>query len=119
MFENKKLDEMAFLQKLDAEKNDFLLDLKALETGAIEGIILNRQWLYAEGNTEEPIGEVNFIVEEPWLAQYWAEHFKKSEEDTFDDFLDVYVPEEDGEQIYLAAKTAGTLMMDVGEYMYN
>lgn len=81
----------------------------------IDSIILNRRWLY--DNDDEEVGEVNFEVDAAWLKEYWEQNFK-DDGTTYSDFLDVYVPETDGEQIYQAARVAGKLISDIGP-VYN
>lgn len=66
---------------------------------------LNRMWLY-EKDSEEPIGEVNFVVPADWLIHYWDSHkdILYTKTDDFDTFLAAYLAEEDGCMIYSAAK---------------
>ena len=75
---------------------------------------LNRAWIYDDEG--ETIGETNFVVPTFWLLQIWDEHY--SEYDSFDDFLDTYEPEIEGEYIYQKAIEDGVLKEDIGIVMY-
>lgn len=78
---------------------------------------LNRAWLY-DDEDEDPIGETNFVVPENWCRKIWEENFKKRDDDTFDEFLDVYEPEGEGEFIYQKAILEKVLLEDIGEIYY-
>jgi hypothetical protein len=81
---------------------------------------LNREWIYDEG--EDIIGETNFVVPTEWLVNTFN---KLSNENKFvfmykdfEDFVDSYEPETDGELIYQEAIKDGVLVEDLGVVMY-
>lgn len=67
---------------------------------------LNRGWIFAKGE-DEPAGEKNFTVPGPWLIETVEKYFSNYQ---FDDFLDVYEPEVEGEFIYRLAKRDGVIV---------
>lgn len=71
-------------------------------------IVLNRAWIYGNGIYEEPTGEKNFVLDAGYLKEIFESLFLS--ETDFDDFLDTYVPEEDGEKIYQRAKKDGKII---------
>lgn len=77
---------------------------------------LNRAWITNEDGEE--IGETNFVVPGPWLFQVFKKYFAHHNY-TFEEFLQVYEPETDGEFIYQQAKKDGTLIVDLGRCMYS
>lgn len=77
---------------------------------------LNRKWIYEE-NTEDPVGETNFVVPYTWLEKLYEKHYKK-QYNSFKDFLDAYTPETEGEFIYKEACKRGKLIEDIGEVRY-
>lgn len=76
---------------------------------------LNRAWI--NDNDGEPIGETNFVVATEWLKELYDKEFT-DKYNTFDDFLDCYEPEVDGEFIYQKAIADGVLVEDLGVVMY-
>jgi len=76
---------------------------------------LNRAWIY--GEDDEPIGETNFVVNAGFLKSVYESEFH-DEYDTFEDFLEAYVPEEDGQRVYELAVSSGKLVEDFGEVLY-
>ena len=78
---------------------------------------LNRAWIDDE-ETEEPIGEVNYVVPANWLSDMF-DKFYVDKYTSLDDFLSCYVPEEDGEFIYQQAIKDGCLIEDFGPRMYE
>lgn len=82
----------------------FLNGLGVAVTGA--EIVLNREWLY--DNFDEPVGERNFVISVNYLESIFPLLFPK--EESIIEFLDSYVPEEDGEKIYQKAKSDGQVL---------
>lgn len=76
---------------------------------------LNREWIYDE--EEEIIGETNFVVSADWLRELYNKKFA-DEHNSFEDFIDWYEPEVDGEFIYQNAIKDGVLIEDLGIVMY-
>ena len=79
---------------------------------------LNRAWIY-DDEDEEIVGEKNFVVPAVWLILNINEIVPGVDignEDDFDDFLGYYVPEEDGEAIYEAAKRMGKIIEEFDTY---
>lgn len=81
---------------------------------------LNRNWIY--DNDEETIGETNFVVPTDWLKEVFNELNAKGkficQYSDFNDFIEIYEPETDGELIYQKAITDGVLREDLGVVMY-
>lgn len=73
---------------------------------------LNRAWIYDDEH-DDTIGETLFVVLEDWLLDTYNKHFK-NQYDTFENFLDCYEPETDGEFIYQKAVQDGVLQEDLG-----
>ncbi len=72
-----------------------------------DAVILNRKWVYAGGEGENPTHELNFVVEMEWLENI----YKSLWVDTIlDEFLIEYEPETDGEALYQKAKESGAIM---------
>lgn len=77
---------------------------------------LNRAWIYNKENEDgEPIGETNFVVPEVWCRQL----FKNNREEinklgmhasNYEDFIEIYEPETQGEYMYQKAKEDGVLI---------
>lgn len=85
---------------------------------------LNRAWIYDE-DEDDTVGETNFVVPANWLIELYNKYFaeKKNykgqpEYNSFEDFLDVYEPEVEGEFIYQKAIKDGVLKEDIGVVMY-
>ena len=76
---------------------------------------LNREWICDDDG--EAVGETNFVVPADWLAKLYDEKFSE-QYGSFDDFMDAYEPEVDGEFIYQAAIKDGVLKEDLGIVMY-
>lgn len=57
------------------------------------------------------MGEVDFIVPAQWFDDFWDEHRDEfyTHADTVEEFLDHYVPEEDGVMIYQEAIKADVI----------
>jgi hypothetical protein len=56
-------------------------------------------------NDNEVLAEYCFIVDEEWLMHMWNRHFKKLfGYDDFQEFLDEYDPDYEGQIIYMVAK---------------
>ena len=77
---------------------------------------LNRAWILDED--DEPIGETNFVVPTKWLVELYNDKYA-NDYDSFDEFIDVYEPETEGEFIYQAAIKDGVLIEDLGVVMYD
>lgn len=77
---------------------------------------LNRKWII-DKETNEPIGETNFVVPTKWLNELYNKKYA-NEYNSLDDFTDVYEPETDGELIYQEAIKDGVLVEDLGVVMY-
>lgn len=85
---------------------------------------LNRAWIWDE-EADDIVGETNFVVPTKWLSDLFEKHFAEQKTITghpmyhsFDDFIDVYEPEEEGEFIYTKAIEDGVLKEDLGVVMY-
>ena len=84
-------------------------------------IEMNRAWIY-DDKDEEIIGETNFVVSEDFAKQA----FKKLNEqgtlatkyDDFNDFLETYEPEVDGEAIYQLAIQENQIIENKGTVLY-
>lgn len=75
---------------------------------------LNRGWVY--NDEEDPIGETNFVISEDNLKMIVNILFGPKD---FDNFLCVYIPEEDGEKIYSYAKENNMIKEDLGIVLYK
>ena len=62
----------------------------------IKELELNREYIYDKEN--EILAEVNFVIDEEYFLSIFSELFP--DEKDIDDFLDAYIPEEDGMKIY-------------------
>lgn len=82
---------------------------------------LNRGWIIDE-ETEETIGETNFVVPTKWLKESFNELNNENKfickYDDFEDFIETYEPETDGELLYQKAVADGVLKEDLGVVMY-
>lgn len=77
---------------------------------------LNRKWI--TDNIRKTIGETNFVISEDFLLSHWKECPNSNNEENIENFLEVYVPEEDGQYLYKLAKDTGNLIEDIGEVLY-
>ena len=77
---------------------------------------LNRAWII-DKETEEIIGETNFVVPAKWLNELYDKKYA-NEYDSIDEFTDLYEPETDGEFVYQEAIKDGVLVEDFGVVMY-
>lgn len=81
---------------------------------------LNRAWINDDNG--EPIGETNFVVPTEWLNETFNELNNDGKfigkYDDFNDFIEAYEPETDGELIYQKAIADGILVEDLGIVMY-
>lgn len=79
---------------------------------------LNRAWIYDDN--DETIGETNFVVPGNWLINFFNDNRKDKYWfiKDFEEFLDMYEPEEDGELIYQAAMKDEVLIEDIGVVIY-
>lgn len=81
---------------------------------------LNREWIYDED--EEIIGETNFVVPTKWLVEAFNELNNEDKfickYDDFEDFIETYEPETDGELLYQKAVADRVLKEDLGVVMY-
>ena len=84
------------------------------------GYELNRAWILDED--EDTIGETNFVVPTDWLEKTFYKLNNKNEfickYDDFEDFIESYEPETDGELIYQQAIKDGALKENLGIVMY-
>lgn len=73
---------------------------------------LNKHNTYNEAG--DVIAEDNFIVPAAWLLKFWEEHRNDmpTRASTFDTFLEMYSPDEDGQCIYDAACYDGVIVYD-------
>ena len=86
---------------------------------------LNREFILDED--DEPIGEVNFIVPAGWLEKLFDTYYANNNipdglfnaYNSFDDFIDCYEPESDGEFVYQKAIEEDILIADLGVGMYE
>lgn len=76
---------------------------------------LNRAWINDKDG--EPIGETNFVVPTKWLKELYNNEFV-NEYSNFNEFLEAYEPETDGEFVYQKAIADGVLKEDLGIIMY-
>ena len=76
---------------------------------------LNREWVY--NDDEEVIGETNFVVPADWLRELYDKKYADTY-NSFDDFIDCYEPEVDGEFVYQEAIKDKALKEDLGIVMY-
>lgn len=82
---------------------------------------LNREWLY-DDEDDDPIGEVNFIVPADWLKKLFDTYYANNNVpdglfyaySSFNDFIDCYEPESDGEFVYQKAIEDNVLIADLG-----
>lgn len=73
---------------------------------------LNRGYMYdADG---EPIAETIYVVSYFFANKIYNKYLKEKWKLSFEDFLDAYVPEEDGLFIYEKAKEQKALIEDLG-----
>lgn len=77
---------------------------------------LNRKWI--TDNIGENIGETNFVITEEFLLEHGKECPNYDDEENIENFLETYVPEEDGQYLYNLAKNTGSLIEDIGEVFY-
>lgn len=82
---------------------------------------LNRAWIYDEN--ENTIGEINFVVPEEWLVNTFEKTNSANQfvctYKSFEDFIEAYEPETDGELIYQLAVKDGVLIEDLGAVLYD
>lgn len=78
---------------------------------------LNRAWIY-DDEDEDAIGETNFVVSEGFAKKVFEEKYADYYSD-FEEFMDVYEPEEEGEYIYQRAIAEGELKEDLGKVLYD
>ena len=76
---------------------------------------LNRAWVLDED--DEIIGETNFAVPAGWLKELYDKTYA-DEYNSFDEFMEVYDPEAEGEYIYREAIKDNALVEDLGITMY-
>lgn len=81
---------------------------------------LNRAWILDKD--EETVGETNFVVFADWLVSTFNKLNNENKfickYKDFEDFIDSYEPETDGELIYRQAIKDGMLKEDLGIVMY-
>lgn len=81
---------------------------------------LNRAWILDKD--EEAVGETNFVVLADWLVSTFDKLNNENKfickYEDFEDFIDSYEPETDGELIYQKAIKDGMLKEDLGIVMY-
>lgn len=78
---------------------------------------LNRNWIIDD--TGEVVGETNFVISEAFLLSHWKECPICGQEENVEDFLEAYVPEDDGQYLYDLAKKSGNLIEDIGKNLYK
>ena len=69
---------------------------------------LNRAWIYGNDPNAEPIGEKNFVISSDYFMSIFSELFPHEKD--INTFLDVYIPESDGEKIYRRALNDGKII---------
>ena len=79
-------------------------------------IELNRGWLTDKDGFE--YGETNFVVPESFARANYKDCPGYRGED-FDDFLNIYEPETDGQFLYELAKKTDNIIEDLGEVAYE
>nr|DAJ60416.1 MAG TPA: hypothetical protein [Caudoviricetes sp.] len=77
---------------------------------------LNRKWV--TDDIGENVGETNFVITEEFLLLHWKECPNYNNEENIEDFLETYVPEEDGQYLYDLVKDTGNLIEDIGQVLY-
>lgn len=70
-------------------------------------------------DTGEVMGETNFVISEAFLLSHWKECPICGQEENVEDFLEAYVPEDDGQYLYDLAKKSGNLIEDIGKNSYK
>lgn len=75
--------------------------------------ILNRGWVYNKNH--DVIGEQNFIVPGKWLRDLYERKYIDKYE-SFENLLDTYDPDTDGEAIYRTAFSDRVLIKDTAYY---
>ena len=101
--------------KVESEEEALEILLKSARMGFVVGekqIELNRAWIHDD--EDECIGETNFVVKESYLKKI----LPQITDDDYEDFLDVYEPETDGEKIYQIALSDNEIVEDIGEFYY-
>jgi hypothetical protein len=82
---------------------------------------LNRAWVY-DDEDDDPIGETNFVVPAGWFVNTFNKLNNENKfickYEDFEDFIDSYEPETDGELIYQKAIEDGVLKEDIGVVYY-
>lgn len=76
---------------------------------------LNRAWVL-DNKTGNVIGETNFIVDSKWLKDLYNNEFADKYLN-FNDFIETYEPEVDGEFVYQKAIKDNVLEKDLGIVM--
>ena len=71
---------------------------------------LNRGYIYEDN---EEIGEMNFVISADYLDRIFLELFPCED---FDEFIDWYEPETDGEKIYQKALADGEIIDEFETY---
>lgn len=111
-----KMDELAARCRKEREFEKFLLEnYKEYTPAPVKAELeLNRAWIYEEGN-DEPIGEKNFVIPADYYSSIFPDLFPVAFERAifmFEDFLDIYEPETDGEKIYQQALKDGKIIKE-------
>lgn len=104
-----------FKVEVESEEEALEILLKSAKMGFIIGekeIELNRAWIHDD--EDECIGETNFVVKESYLKKI----LPQITDDDYEDFIDVYEPETDGEKIYKKALSDNEIVEDIGEFYY-
>jgi len=70
-------------------------------------------------DTGEVVGETNFVISEAFLLLHWKECPICGQEENVEDFLEAYVPEDDGQYLYDLAKKSQNLIEDIGKNLYK
>ena len=70
---------------------------------------LNKKYTYDDNG--EVIDEDLFVVPANWLYETFKNEYLKDKYETFGNFLDCYIPEEDGEFIYNKAVEEDVLII--------
>ena len=92
--------------------------MKQTVTHVQDGIVLNRERIYKDPNSD-PIAERNFVIPEAYFLEIFFELFP--DEKDVEKFLSTYRPETDGERIFQRARNDRKIVEEFVSYteQYN